>query len=144
MPVLYSDVLMDHFRHPRNYGSLEAPDVSSEAFNPLCGDRIRIELKLDNETISEARFKDCDIRGIPARLIRRDPETQVVIRRENAMTGKWRGLDLSGTHWSVAIEWFLKSGDQDCVLAAPRRASNFTKLLDGLRKLRDIGVAEAD
>ncbi len=57
MPVLYSDVLLDHFRHPRNYGSLEAPDVSNEAFNPLCGDRIRIELKLDNGIVSEARFK---------------------------------------------------------------------------------------
>jgi len=57
MPVLYSDVLLDHFRHPRNYGSLEAPDVSNEAFNPLCGDRIRIELRLDNGIVIEARFK---------------------------------------------------------------------------------------
>ena len=57
MPVLYSDVLLDHFRHPRNYGSLEAPDVSYEAFNPLCGDRIRIELKLDEEIVTDARFK---------------------------------------------------------------------------------------
>ena len=57
MPVLYSDLLLDHFRHPRNYGSLEAPDVSHEAFNPLCGDRIRIELKLDREIVREARFK---------------------------------------------------------------------------------------
>jgi nitrogen fixation NifU-like protein len=57
MPVLYSDVLLDHFRHPRNYGSLETPDVSNEAFNPLCGDRIRIELRLDNGIVSEARFK---------------------------------------------------------------------------------------
>ena len=57
MPVLYSDVLLDHFRHPRNYGSLEAPDVSNEAFNPLCGDRIRIELRLDKGIVIEARFK---------------------------------------------------------------------------------------
>ena len=57
MPVLYSDVLLDHFRHPRNYGSLEAADVSNEAFNPLCGDRIRIELRLDKGIVIEARFK---------------------------------------------------------------------------------------
>ena len=57
MPALYSEVLLDHFRHPRNYGSLSAPDVSHEKFNPLCGDRIRIELKLDQTTITEARFK---------------------------------------------------------------------------------------
>lgn len=57
MPVLYSALLLDHFRHPRNYGSFEAPDVSSEAFNPLCGDRIRIELRIDGEMVIEARFK---------------------------------------------------------------------------------------
>jgi nitrogen fixation NifU-like protein len=57
MPALYSDILLDHFRHPRNYGSLAAPDISNEQFNPLCGDRIRIELKLDYSTVNEARFK---------------------------------------------------------------------------------------
>ena len=57
MPALYSDVLLDHFRHPRNYGSLNAPDISYESFNPLCGDRIRIELKLHNTIVAEVRFK---------------------------------------------------------------------------------------
>lgn len=57
MPALYSDILLDHFRRPRNYGSLTAPDISNEQFNPLCGDRIRLELKLDGGTVSEARFK---------------------------------------------------------------------------------------
>jgi nitrogen fixation NifU-like protein len=57
MPALYSDILLDHFRHPRNYGSLAAQDISNEQFNPLCGDRIRIELKLDDSTVNEARFK---------------------------------------------------------------------------------------
>lgn len=57
MPALYSDTLLDHFRHPRNYGSLTAPDISNEQLNPLCGDRIRIELKLDQSKVSEARFK---------------------------------------------------------------------------------------
>ena len=57
MPVLYSDILLDHFRRPRNYGSLDAPDVSNEQFNPLCGDRIRLELKLEDATVVEVRFK---------------------------------------------------------------------------------------
>jgi nitrogen fixation protein NifU and related proteins len=71
MPALYSDVLLDHFRHPRNYGSLVAPDVSYEEFNPLCGDRIRIELKLDQTTIIEARFKGdgCAISTAAASLL---------------------------------------------------------------------------
>jgi nitrogen fixation NifU-like protein len=57
MAALYSDVLLDHFRHPRNYGNLPNPDISCEAFNPLCGDRIRIEIKLEQTIIGTARFK---------------------------------------------------------------------------------------
>ncbi len=57
MPALYSEILLDHFRRPRNYGSLEAPDISNEQFNPLCGDRIRLELKLENAKVTEVRFK---------------------------------------------------------------------------------------
>ena len=55
--ALYSEVILDHFRHPRNYGDLPLPDVSYEAFNPLCGDRIRIELTLNDSTVAEVRFK---------------------------------------------------------------------------------------
>jgi nitrogen fixation protein NifU and related proteins len=57
MAALYSDILLDHFRNPRNYGDFDSPDVSCENFNPLCGDRIRIELKIDAATIAAARFK---------------------------------------------------------------------------------------
>jgi len=94
--------------------------------------------------ISEASFKDCDIRAIPARLIRRDPSTQVVLTREKAMQGKWRELDLSGTFWPTAIELFLESGYKDELLVAPKKARNFRQLLEGLNKLRDAGVVEPD
>ncbi len=57
MPALYSDILLDHFRHPRNYGDLTAPDISYENFNPLCGDRIRIQVRLNDSIVEEARFK---------------------------------------------------------------------------------------
>ena len=71
MPALYSDILLDHFRHPRNYGSLDAPDISNEQFNPLCGDRIRFELKLEQSRVSEARFKGdgCAISTAAASLL---------------------------------------------------------------------------
>ncbi|HTG86619.1 MAG TPA: iron-sulfur cluster assembly scaffold protein [Pyrinomonadaceae bacterium] len=57
MATLYSAKLLDHFRHPRNYGALTAPDISYESFNPLCGDRIRIEVKLAGNEVKEVRFK---------------------------------------------------------------------------------------
>jgi nitrogen fixation NifU-like protein len=71
MPVLYSNILLDHFRHPRNYGSLDAPDISNEQFNPLCGDRIRLELKVERSRVSAARFKGdgCAISTAAASLL---------------------------------------------------------------------------
>jgi nitrogen fixation protein NifU and related proteins len=56
MSALYSDVLLDHFRNPRNYGHLPAPDIAYEDLNPLCGDRIRIELRLNHRLVADARF----------------------------------------------------------------------------------------
>jgi nitrogen fixation protein NifU and related proteins len=71
MAALYSATLLDHFRHPRNYGILPEPDISNEQYNPLCGDRIRIELKLDRSTVSAARFKGdgCAISTAAASLL---------------------------------------------------------------------------
>jgi nitrogen fixation NifU-like protein len=55
---MYGEVILDHFRHPRNYGSLDSPDIAHEDLNPLCGDRVRIELALaEDGTVREARFR---------------------------------------------------------------------------------------
>ena len=56
MSALYGKVIDDHGRQPRNRGSLDAPDAAHEDVNPLCGDRIRIELRLQDGRIAEARF----------------------------------------------------------------------------------------
>lgn len=56
MAALYSEILLDHFRHPRNYGNLPAPDIVYEDLNPLCGDRIRIEVRLNQTVVEDARF----------------------------------------------------------------------------------------
>src|SRR5262245_13187669 len=56
MAALYSEILLDHFRNPRNYGRLPSADIAYENVNPLCGDRIRIELKTREGRIESARF----------------------------------------------------------------------------------------
>jgi hypothetical protein len=94
--------------------------------------------------ISEGLFNDCDIRGVPTKLIIRDKETQVVVKREKALDGKWKSLDLSETYWGTSIEHFLERGDDDCVLVAPKKSRKFKELLEGLNRLRDAGVAEPD
>jgi nitrogen fixation protein NifU and related proteins len=52
----YGATVMEHFRRPRNQGSLPAADAVREGANPLCGDRIRIELALREDKVIEARF----------------------------------------------------------------------------------------
>jgi nitrogen fixation NifU-like protein len=54
---LYGDVVADHARNPRNLGRLEKPDVSREGVNPLCGDRVRIDLRLLDGRIERMRFE---------------------------------------------------------------------------------------
>jgi nitrogen fixation protein NifU and related proteins len=54
---LYRDVILDHNRKPRNFGVLEPADATVEGFNPLCGDRLTVRLKMDGEQISDIRFE---------------------------------------------------------------------------------------
>jgi|SRR5271154_305892 len=54
---LYRDVILDHNRRPRNFGGLESADANAEGFNPMCGDRLTLRLKLADDTISEIRFE---------------------------------------------------------------------------------------
>jgi nitrogen fixation NifU-like protein len=57
MSALYGEVIAEHFRRPRNQGRLESPDASHEDVNPLCGDRLRIELSIRSGRIQAARFR---------------------------------------------------------------------------------------
>ena len=69
--ALYSDVIRERFRHPRFRGTLSNADVSFEDVNPLCGDRIRIECRLADGRIAEARFTgdSCAIAAASADLL---------------------------------------------------------------------------
>jgi nitrogen fixation NifU-like protein len=52
----YGATIMEHFRRPRNQGALSDADVAREGANPLCGDRVRIELAVRNGRVADARF----------------------------------------------------------------------------------------
>jgi nitrogen fixation NifU-like protein len=54
---LYRDVILDHNRHPRNFGALQPADASAEGFNPMCGDRLTLRLRMAGEKIEEIRFE---------------------------------------------------------------------------------------
>jgi hypothetical protein len=94
--------------------------------------------------ISGGQFKELDIRGIPAALIRRDPETQIVITRQIAEQGAWRELAFKETLWRTWIEHFLHTDESDTVLVAPKLHPKFRNYLDDIRLLREAGIAEAN
>jgi len=55
--VVYSNLIRERFRHPRYRGTLEQPDASFEDVNPLCGDRIRIECRIADGRLADARHR---------------------------------------------------------------------------------------
>ena len=56
MEDLYREVILDHYQNPRNYGTLEPADISYEEDNPVCGDHIRLDLRLQDGRVADVRF----------------------------------------------------------------------------------------
>jgi hypothetical protein len=98
--------------------------------------------------ISHARFRTFDIAGIPGRLVRRDPESQILITRERAqavVTPGWEArLSTRDTHWPFSVNLFLADGTPELVLAAPlgERKKVRDAFLETVRDFRRIGLAE--
>ena len=68
---LYRQYLVELYRHPHNFGRLEAPDVRQEGHNPLCGDQVTIDLALSDDRVAEARFdgKGCAVSVAAASIL---------------------------------------------------------------------------
>ena len=68
---LYRDVILDHFRSPRNSGRLESPDVTSDEYNPICGDRVVLDLAISDGRIAQATFtgEGCSITQASASMM---------------------------------------------------------------------------
>ena len=57
LSALYQEVILDHNRRPRNFRVLEDADHQSEGFNPLCGDRISVYVKLNGSVVDDVSFQ---------------------------------------------------------------------------------------
>ncbi len=102
--------------------------------------------------IKEAEFDDFDCRGVPSRLVRRNPETQMMITRERALANK-DAIGVGGEHWEGMIKLFLDdslgfaSPAGDAIYVVPRkppRGFDRQSLVAGIEALRRAGVAEPD
>jgi nitrogen fixation NifU-like protein len=54
---LYQELILDHGKRPRNRRRMEHATTHAEGYNPLCGDKIRLQLKVDNDSITDASFE---------------------------------------------------------------------------------------
>jgi len=68
---LYREIILDHYRNPRNRGSLAQPSASGEGDNPLCGDEVRVELDIRDGRVCDVRFeaKGCSISQASASMM---------------------------------------------------------------------------
>ena len=69
---LYREIILDHYRNPRNRGQLDAPPaLKGEGFNPLCGDEINLYIELDGDVVRDVRFdgQGCSISQASASML---------------------------------------------------------------------------
>jgi nitrogen fixation protein NifU and related proteins len=69
--ALYQELILDHYRRPRNKGTLEKADASVEMKNPLCGDEIALQVAFDGDSVQDLRFsgRGCSISQASASMM---------------------------------------------------------------------------
>jgi len=68
---MYREVILEHAKYPHNFGTLEGASVSHEELNPLCGDKVRIDVLIADGVIADVRFsgRGCAISQASASLL---------------------------------------------------------------------------
>jgi nitrogen fixation NifU-like protein len=71
LSALYQEMILDHYRRPRNKGTMENADASVEMKNPLCGDEIGLQVAFDGDQISDVKFsgRGCSISQASASMM---------------------------------------------------------------------------
>ena len=112
MDDLYRQYILEHYRDPRNHGHLEHPDIHAGDTNPLCGDRIELDLKLDGERVAEVRFsgRGCAISQASASML-----TEKI---EGAMLEELRALAPADVFEMLGVE--IGPARQRCALLSLR------------------------
>lgn len=144
------------FRHVKLSGLIESLIVNNRFRGSLA--QLRAAYDLANEEflqslegkkdwaldISEA-VGEVDVRGIPSKLVRRNPETQVVMTFEQALMGEWQSvLGLENGDIAGRIRLLLDNGWTDTILIANRASEEFKSNLTAIRELQRIGAALPD
>ena len=117
--ALYSEKVMDHFRHPRNVGVIEDADGIGEAGNPVCGDIMKIYLKIDQDTVKDVKFETFGCgsaiasSSMATELIKGKPLSDALKLTNQAVTEALDGLPAYKLHCSVLAEEAIKLAVRD-------------------------------
>ena len=108
MDDLYRDFILDHYRNPRNAGTLPNPDATFEDNNPLCGDKIRMDLKVEDGRVADVRFagRGCAISMASASLLTEQikgmPLADIAKLGKDEVLGNL-GIDISAARLKCAL-----------------------------------------
>ena len=117
--MLYSDKVMDHFSNPRNVGELEDANAIGEVGSPACGDIMRMYLKIENDLITDVRFKTFGCGAAVAtssmatELIKGKHINEVLKLTNRAVMEALDGLPPIKVHCSVLAEQAIKAAISD-------------------------------
>ena len=117
--ALYSDKVMDHFMNPRNVGCIENADGVGEIGNAKCGDIMKIYLKIENDTIVDAKFETFGCgsaiasSSMATELIMGKPVSQALELTNKAVVEALDGLPAHKVHCSVLAEEAIKNALKD-------------------------------
>jgi nitrogen fixation NifU-like protein len=108
MDDLYRDYILEHYRRPHNFGVLEAPTVSYEGANPLCGDRITMMLGIRDGIVAEVGFtgRGCAISQASASLLTdeiKGKSVQQVAKMTSADVLELLGIEISPARLKCAL-----------------------------------------
>lgn len=88
---MYSELLLEHFRNPRNVGDLDPPGVTVEVTNPACGDILRLAARFEQDRVAEARYRT---RGCTASIAAGSALTQWMTGKSRAELRGLRAADV--------------------------------------------------
>ena len=117
--ALYSDKVMDHFRNPRNVGVIEDADGVGEVGNPVCGDIMRIYLKIADQIITDVKFETFGCgsaiasSSMATEMIKGKPLSEALALTNRAVAQALDGLPAHKMHCSVLAEEAIKKAIQD-------------------------------
>jgi nitrogen fixation NifU-like protein len=109
MDALYREAILDHYKHPHNFGELDDADLEAEDNNPLCGDELKVQLKVgDDGRVETIRFsgQGCAISQASASMISDEIEGMTVdeLRRlDKGAILELLGIDISATRMKCAL-----------------------------------------